>query len=864
MHAIDTLYKGSDTDKLQAIVLKLGYIGQDGKLPSDTDIRFLMEHMGGATQGAAPVGVITPPHTEIPVSPVTLHPIRIFTDGVPAESGKIIAEKTLNIPYFTATEMQEIAKKVADDAIRSPDDLATRHVGETLLASTTNIGNEIPLIPYFLPFRRGLESAYMEPIVLTPEAPNRLGSTMLAPFGIETALLTHEQLAQRTSPRLTEKPDSILNQQEEVSWYVSNLSEEEKARTAELLTQVATPMTAETKAAVIIPVYNNSSSLAQSVQNYLGQVDTEGKSIDPKSFEMVFYNAIQGETPDQVKATIDQLKMDHPEAQITYLSHTYPEQPTNGMLKRDVTNAVLTRIANRVPVEGSESPLPDVVIVNDAGANIETPPTYLSSMIEGLSDQTVDMIHGQFKYPNEVYEQLPMVFAQYRAYELMDALTRHTHGENIPNVVSGNTAVRASTLAAVGGYNAGAVASEDRELAWMITSARAKPESVQTSSEVVSFDPKPALYQMLQRENIADPSIPLENNETFKSMSWQEMGEKIRVDNDKLRKQIALDMTTLYNGMYPQLRATDPEGFDRNFNFTLDSLGLAHEITDGNVTILDESKLASAITGIPDIESFANITAQTFAEQDRSAREILSNMAGAPAESQVAESLVSPETPEVNQTTEAPAAPENTVTEVPKAHVNPEQPLTETLNTNISSPDVINIGQLEQPISTPDVSPEALAKEEPLPVGINDRIDYVLGKHQTEQSAIVPVSPAELMDYLKTSIDIAGTRITDGNLAYADGKLHLQGLKAKSFGGEYQFDADLMSDPNKGLIVDPSTLKMKIPFMGRLFSGTIKNFALNLSDNMLAHIDERTNPMWKASRIDLVGQNIEIHFDKKV
>ena len=229
---------------------------------------------------------------------------------------------------------------------------------------------------------------------------------------------------------------------------------------------------------------------------------------------------------------------------------------------------------------------------------------------------------------------------------------------------------------------------------------------------------------------------------------------------------------------------------------------------------------------------------------------------------------MSGETP-TEQQTENISTPEsaesaNPETASPEASAQNEKPLTdEALASSISSPDVINIGQLEeQPMPKVESAPQP--QPEQLPAGINDRIDYVLEKNKNEPSATVPVSPAELMDYLKTSLDIGGVRIIKGDLTNTEGKLHLKDLTAKAIGGEYVFNADLKSDADKGLMVDPATLKMHLPLMGRLFSGTIKSFAINLSDNMLAHIDERTNPMWKASRIDLVGDKIEISFNKKV
>jgi hypothetical protein len=120
------------------------------------------------------------------------------------------------------------------------------------------------------------------------------------------------------------------------------------------------------------------------------------------------------------------------------------------------------------------------------------------------------------------------------------------------------------------------------------------------------------------------------------------------------------------------------------------------------------------------------------------------------------------------------------------------------------------------------------------------------------------------MDYLKTSVDIAGARITAGDLSIQDGVLHLDNLTAKHMTGEYHFNANLVNDPDRGLIVDPATLNMKLPLLGRFASGTIRDGALNLNNTMLDHLDDRINPIWKAKRIDLVGEKIEITFAKKI
>lgn len=848
--AIQHMYDAGGQQKIEAIVLKLGYAGQDSQLPNASDINLLMEKMGAVTE-TVPASTPTVPVVEVPVDPVVLHPINIYAEPAPAAPGAIFAEKPIEVPYILPSQAEDLAG-VAGTAQGAVEGLGgTQAQG----AATESLFDTLPWIPVFIPTRRGLESA-RSPIPETV-GPIDISSSMLSPFGLETDLITREQLTQRASPRLVENPQVALDSQQEIRWYLDTLKPEEVNLNAELVAQEPRPMSPTTRAAIIIPASNNSASISQALTHYIAQKDKDGNALNPASYELVVYNALIGEgAADELKTMVDQFKADHPDTQLVYVTHAYADVPTQGQLKRDASNFVLQRVADRIPqpaqapteatpaTDGEpvastletppvaeSAPLPDVSLINDPGLMNELPPTYVSSMMEGLSADR-EMMVGQFVYPKEAYEQLPMIFAPYRTYELVDALTRHTHADGLPNTVSGNSAVRTSTLAAVGGYNPGSKHAEDRELAWMIQQSRGNADTIGTNPDTLTFEPKNILYAQLQRAGVADATGDLATNEAYKAMSWQDMGEKVK--SVYTRDMLQDDLTGMYNGLYPALHAKDPESFDRNFHFALDSIGLAHEIADGKVTILDESKLASAITGIPDIESFSKVTAEKFAEQDRTAREILANMAGTPEQSV------------------------------------PQEPVeaTEQLGSNLSSPELdLDVVKDVSPTETLTPPQETVSKpvtQEQLPAGINDRIDYVLEKNHNEKSASVTLTPGELMHYLKTDLDIAGTRVVGGDITYNNGKLHLDKLTAKALGGSYEFSGDLMSDPQKGLVVDPNTLEMKLPLLFRWWTKTAREQALQLSQLMLKHVDERSNPMWKASRIDLVGEKLEIKFNKKI
>lgn len=793
MHAIKFMETQSDQDKLYATVLRLGYVGQDDKLPDAADIHLLMEKMG-ATMETPPVPEA---HLPPPVEPVVLHPIRIYEESTRV-TGQIFA-KELTVPIVeTVTTVAKVAG-----------------------------AKEIPWFPVFIPYREVLEAAGGE-IVSKP----MLREALMSPFGMEEGYLDKEKLDARKSPRLTEHPDAKLNQQEEIAWYLSGLTPEETA-TLEAFTQQENPAIApETRAVVLIPGGN----VYQRLSSYIGQTNADGSPLDPKKIEFVVYDtrvatpegSVSETLPANTKGEVDRFVADHPELRVLYLTHTYAEPPAGGRLKRDVTNFAMSRIAT-LPADASH-----VAIISDNSMSGQVTPTYLASVIDALdATPTVDVVSGQALLPDQAYTEFPMLFAQHRAFELMDALVRHGESRGIPGVYSGNICIRAGTLAAVGGYNPEAHIAEDRELTWMVKSAHGDTDTITTlPSLAVTIDPKETVYVHLQQQGLAESSVPLANSEAYKDSPWQDMAQK--ANENYTKEQLEAHLTSMYERMYPTLKASNPARFDAYFQRTMDTLGISYELQDGKVVITDATNLATNVSSLIDVEAFAKTEAPAVVEatplQAETPREQLTQVVG-----------------------QQPIEP------------TPETQPAEALPSSITSPEVAATehSQSAEAAQEPQPEPPRPPATERLPESVEDRINYILGRSKESAQAAVHVTTGELMDYLKSSIDIAGSRITGGTIVIEGNLVKLTDMTAKTPMGEAHVGGELIADPTRGLVVKEDSLTLKLPLLARVFQGPIKKSLADLNGLILNHLNSRIDKAWQASRIDIVGDKLQVTFAKK-
>lgn len=488
---------------------------------------------------------------------------------------------TLFTPIITRTLLTEIPASITGNGsvVTNIITLAERAAG--------NEFNWIPPIP--IVWRMPLEAPMLH---ITPGiTPPEFTPPTYFTYGGEQVFLTGDEYQNRRSPKLTQDSETKLNQQEEISWYLSMLSEEDRQDLDVLMAQYNAPVPDTVKSVIAIPANREGLNIYTSLSQYAKQKDLRGNTLDPQSYEVVVYdNHTTDAVLDNTKDEVLRFKHDHPEMNVVYLNHALSEKPTIGRVRRNLTNSILKRLESRSPA------LPDVAIVSNDADSIDLPDTYLATIMATFdTNKRLDAVTGRYDFPEEVYKKYPVLFATERAWQLMDAIVRHNEQAGIPQLMGANSAVRAGTFAAIGGYNPKSTLGEDLEVGWMIQSARkSDPTRFLFSNTLkLSTDPRRAIYKYLQGAGLLDRYTDFANNTEIRGLSWQELAT--RAQETYSREKLEDNITRLRNELYPWLKNSNPEALDRYFKRSMDFLGVTYEIHNDKVIITDDSVLRAGI-----------------------------------------------------------------------------------------------------------------------------------------------------------------------------------------------------------------------------------------------------------------------------
>ena len=411
-------------------------------------------------------------------------------------------------------------------------------------------------------------------------------------YGYESgqSFLTEKQYTDRRSPELSNNPNATLNQQQEVKRYLSTLSETDNDNLQELLAQHDTPISAETRAIICIPSFKEAANIYTTLEQYLHQVDGHGQPIDPKKFEIVIFdNHPKSIQPDQTHEQVQKFTSEHPELSVIYLHKAYETRQTIGRIRRDLSNFVLKRLENR------DASAPDVLLLSNDADVLSIKANYISTAIQEFdTNPRLDAITGKTDFPKEAYTKFPSLFASERAWQFLDSIVHHKQ-KSVPQLKGANSAFRASTFAATGGYNELSHLGEDLEIGWMIASARQyKSDRIKLVNRFgVVTDPRRAIYKRLKGSSFMDRYGDFANNEDIRDKTWEELAQTV---NDRYTKEfLEKDLTDVHNSIFGWLKNSDPEVYEHYFKRAMDFLGVTYETIDNKIVITDDTKLREGL-----------------------------------------------------------------------------------------------------------------------------------------------------------------------------------------------------------------------------------------------------------------------------
>lgn len=498
--------------------------------------------------------------------------------------------------------------------------ITSTDIAECVDQHVTTIGlssHEVPpiAVPWFVPIQRrqpmeplkkGPRPPVVPPPVILPPLPpegeplppkNKSESGAGYYYGAEGhdyGLLPREKYSERVvgGLRSDAEYDTAEHENELIDEY---LAKQPKAYRDELELLVAeTPeMKKEIDLVITAPAYGEGKNIEATLRNY-------AKMKDRHRFEIViFENHPASKERDETSVVLDRIRAEFPDMNIVHIYREFDTKEPIGKIRKYLVDSVLLR-KQRAGIQHSIA-----IASNDADLE-DISPNYARDIATAFNeDPGLDALAARWDFPKETYKKFPLLHASQRLWHYMDIAFRHNFMKS-PELIGRNSAFRAGTYAAIGGYSETSQLAEDLEIGWMIKNARKYDSSriaYLNKAKLVS-NPRRAAIKMLSGGRLVQQYGDFHVNEEVRNAPLESL---LDVRRDFKIEEFAKEVQAIYDH-YSRWEASKggwapDDAVEKSFARAMGLLGLKFSIGEsGQVEIADATKLISGLEGYNDRE----------------------------------------------------------------------------------------------------------------------------------------------------------------------------------------------------------------------------------------------------------------------
>lgn len=404
-----------------------------------------------------------------------------------------------------------------------------------------------------------------------------------------------KEFATRRSEELSRDPEAPLDEGKEIHAYLDKLDPSYRAELEALDSELAEPMSAETRLAVTIPAYREAKRIKHTLEQYVNQQTVDGNPLDPKTFEVyVLDNRPDDMSDDGTMDEIKAFRSEHPEVKVRAVQKTFDGKKPIGLIRKYVNDLALLRAEKRGPGSG------ELILVNNDADTESLSPVYIDKLRQVFDRKpTTDAAVGKLEFAPESYENFPFLHATQRLMQFIEIGLRRAGDRSRPRTYGANSAERAKVYAAIGGFNQRSTLGEDLEIGAAVRAARGegkKPIEFVNAAEVVT-NPRRKVAKELQGVSIRDEYEDYVQNEVIRDTEWKEL----RAQSDEFStERFEKEASFLFQWMRrdgPALGIKSPELI---LERAMKQLGVTFKIEGDDVKIIDIGRLEEGLKTYPE------------------------------------------------------------------------------------------------------------------------------------------------------------------------------------------------------------------------------------------------------------------------
>lgn len=405
--------------------------------------------------------------------------------------------------------------------------------------------------------------------------------------GRDYGLLAREKYRERLVGGLKNNPEynTAEHENELISEYLS-LQAPEYIADLESIAGESENMKKTVDIVITLPAYGEGKNIEATIRNY-------AKMKDRERFEIViFENHPRSKNRDNTSGVVARMKNEFPDLNIILLYKEFDEKEPIGRIRKYLVDSVLLR-KQKAGIRHSIS-----IVSNDADLE-DISPNYARDVGDAFANNTeLDALAARWDFPEETYKKFPLLHASQRLWHYLDITMRHNFMKS-PELIGRNSAFRAGTYAAIGGYNETSQLAEDLEIGWMIKEARHYDSDRITYSNKARLvsNPRRAVVKMLSGGRLVQQYGDFHVNEDVRSAPLDSL---LDVKRDFDVAEFSSEVQAIYNHYSAWAKSkggwVPDDVIEKSFSRAMRFLGVKYTIdSSGTVKLTDTTKLTNGL-----------------------------------------------------------------------------------------------------------------------------------------------------------------------------------------------------------------------------------------------------------------------------
>ncbi len=336
------------------------------------------------------------------------------------------------------------------------------------------------------------------------------------------------------------------------------------------------PIKQDCKISIAIPALGEETSIRHTLEQF---AKLDGK----EQFELCILDTHPKNSTDRTEDIVREFMNQNPNLSIVYIKREVGRNTNVGESRKFLNDVILERVRQIDDESRKEN---YIIVSQDADLQTFEHKNYIKNIIKTFNNNSnLEVLNGRSNLTTEALAQAPAVHAAWKTWSVFDETTDQ-ETNTVNKTIGNNSAIKARTLAGIGGYNPYLEVAEDLDIGWKVNNLKGNDKISRSNSFGLEGEARRAFVAHLNKIPIIHMYNRFHDNKGLRGKSWTE----ILRDNPNAFDFTIEKYTREVQALYQHCMST---GISFNiFDKTMKKLGVNYTISN-NIVKIDQTSIPS-------------------------------------------------------------------------------------------------------------------------------------------------------------------------------------------------------------------------------------------------------------------------------